>query len=84
MSLFFTEAKVLLALLARHYSMELTGSTGSTGSTTEAAGSTGSTAAAAGPDFGLYLGNVLLRQAAVKFGKLQGGKAAAAAGAVAA
>jgi hypothetical protein len=80
MSLFFTEAKVLLALLARHYSMELTGSTGST----TAAGSTGGAAAAAGPDFGVYLGNVLLRQAAVKFGKLQGGKTAAAAEPVAA
>jgi hypothetical protein len=74
MSLFFTEAKVLLALLARHYSMEFTGITGST---TDAAGSTGSTAAA-GPAFGVYLGNVLLQQAAVKFGKLQGGKVAVA------
>jgi hypothetical protein len=81
MSLFFTEAKVLLALLARHYSMELTGSTGST---TDTAGSTGSTVEGAGPAFGVYLGNVLLRQAAVKFGKLQGGKAAAAAKPVAA
>jgi hypothetical protein len=72
MSLFFTEAKVLLALLARHYSMELIGST--TGSTGQV-GSTGSTTAA-GPDFGVYLGNVLLRQAHVRFGKLQGGIAA--------
>jgi hypothetical protein len=76
MSLFFTEAKVLLALLARHYSMELSGSTSSAN---EAGSSSTTTAATAGLDFGVYLGNVLLRQAAVKFGKLQGGVAAAAA-----
>ncbi|WIA35635.1 hypothetical protein OEZ86_004050 [Tetradesmus obliquus] len=79
MSLFFTEAKVLLALLARHYSMEPIGSTGSTSQT--GSGSTTAAATAGGPDFGVYLGNVLLRQAAVKFGKLQGDVAGAAAAA---